>query len=218
MTKNLNFFTGVLLACTLLIAAPGCEETPAEATGGAGGSGGEAGSGGSGGSGGNMATLPTCAKYCADITMNCTAANAQYASPASCLGACAAFPVGTFADMAGDTLGCRQYHTGAAAADAAAALVHCGHAGPAGSGACGAICDGFCDIATKACATEWPTMAACKTACMGWTATGGAYNTSDTNKNTTECRMYHLSVAATDAASATMHCPHTVTSSPTCTM
>jgi hypothetical protein len=28
--------------------------------------------------------------------------------------------------------------------------------------------------------------------------------------------MYHLSVAATDAASATMHCPHIVAASPVC--
>lgn len=108
--------------------------------------------------------------------------------------------------MSGDTLGCRAYHAGAAKADGA---LHCPHAGPSGDGACGMTCDGFCDIAVATCKTEWPDKTACMTACAALPKAGMKYNTSMTAGNTIECRLYHLSVAATDAASAGTHCPHT---------
>lgn len=129
------------------------------------------------------------------------------------MGAAAAFAPGMDTDTSGNTLGCRQYHTGAAAGDA---VTHCPHAGPSGGGACGAICEGFCDVATVVCPNEFKDKASCTTSCEGWTSNMMPYNTSFTSGNTTECRLYHLSVAATDATQAMTHCPHTITQSPTC--
>lgn len=131
------------------------------------------------------------------------------------MGSCAAIPQnGKDMDASGNTMQCRVYHTGAAASGAD---LHCPHAGPSGGGACGSLCESFCSIATAVCPTEWPQENDCMTACMGWTAAGMNYNAADyTAGNTTECRLYHLSVAASDAASATMHCPHTVAASPVC--
>jgi hypothetical protein len=54
------------------------------------------------------------------------------------------------------------------------------------------------------------------TACAAIPSNGMKYNTSFTSGNTIECRLYHLSVAASDAASATTHCPHTSVVSSQC--
>lgn len=152
-------------------------------------------------------------KYCTDIMANCTADNTQYVDMKSCIGAAAAYPPGTDADMSGNTLGCRTYHSGAAKGDPG---THCPHAGPSGDGACGMTCDGFCDIAVATCKTEWPDKAACMTDCAGLKKAGMSYNTSFTSGDTIECRLYHLSVAATDAPLAAVHCPHTAKVSPVC--
>src|SRR5690349_9750910 len=53
---------------------------------------------------------PTCAAYCTTIAANCTADNNMYPATAECMATCALFGVGTSADMAGNTLGCRLYH------------------------------------------------------------------------------------------------------------
>ena len=42
------------------------------------------------------------------------------------------------------------------------------------------------------------------------------YDAGDSSGNTLACRLYHLTVAATDAGSAATHCPHTVADSPVC--
>lgn len=169
-----------------------------------------AGSSGGGSSGGGAA--PDCMTYCDTIMANCTAANAQYSSMESCMGACAAFPVGVTGETSGNTLGCRTYHSGAAATDAA---THCVHAGPGGAGACGSNCEGFCSIAVATCPTEHPDEATCMTTCMGYMDTE-PFDASDAAGNTLACRLYHASVAATDATAATTHCPHTTPDSPPC--
>ena len=141
---------------------------------------------------------------------------AQYADMKSCVAAAAAFPPGMDTDMGGDTLGCRQYHVGVASGDPAK---HCPHAGPSGGAACGMTCDGFCDIAVATCKTEWPDKAKCMTDCALIKSVGLPYSATDSAMspaNTIECRLYHLTVAATDANSATMHCPHTAVVSPVC--
>jgi len=170
------------------------------------------GTGGTGGAGGGAAA--DCTSYCTTIMANCTGANAQYANMESCMGSCADLPVGEAADTKGNTMGCRTYHAGAAKGDPG---LHCEHAGPSGAGACGAICEGFCAMGTMACPTEWPAVGECMTSCMAWTAAAGKYNAMDfTAGNTTQCRLYHLSVAASDAATAMIHCPHTTAMSMPC--
>jgi len=168
-----------------------------------GGTGGTAGSGGNTGGGGS-APAPTCADYCGDIQANCTGNNAQYSSEAICLATCAAFPLGTSADTMGNTLGCRIYHAGAAASDAA---THCTHAGPGGDGLCGNNCDGFCAVVQTVCTganEQYAMLADCLSECSGY-PTMPKYNANVATGDSFACRMYHATVASTDAAG---HCEH----------
>src|SRR5581483_7128591 len=119
---------------------------------------------------------------------------------------------GTLADMSGNSLGCRIYHAGAPAA--ADPTTHCPHAGPAGSGACGPDCDGFCSIEASACTgdnQQFATNDECLAACNAFHGADGGYaNDSTTSGNTFACHMYHLTVAAQlDGGQAITHCPHT---------
>lgn len=160
----------------------------------------------------------SCDDYCTKVMANCTGNLAQYSSLDACKKSCAAFPVGTAADTSGNTQGCRQYHAGAAMA---APTVHCVHAGPSGGGACGTPCEGFCSIQDAACtgalAAGYGTGAACNTACTAAFATNiGTYSATVTGGNSLACRLYHLTVAASSAANATIHCPHTSAVSATC--
>lgn len=155
--------------------------------------------------------------YCTTIEANCTAKNQQYPDTASCLAVCAAFPVGMAADTSGDTLGCRTYHAGAAMA---MPDVHCAHAGPTGGdGVCGDECTAFCEVAAKNCTganQQWTDAASCMKDCAQFKKTTG-YSVADTSTNDAGCRMYHLSVASKDAASATTHCAHIALKSAVCT-
>jgi hypothetical protein len=155
---------------------------------------------------------------------NCTGANAQYASLADCKKAAGYLPVGTGADQAGDTLGCRTYHAGAAAQNA---TVHCPHAGPfGGSGAAGNLvcgpagangnCQAFCEIAIKACPAAFADANACATACKAYpvdaTLPFGVPDSAD-NKNNFNCRSYHLTAAL---STPQPHCTHIGVTSPVC--
>lgn len=178
------------------------------------------------GCGGDTTTTPadlgaignplTCLAYCDAVMANCTGANSQYSDKASCIGTCAAYTAGTMADTAGNTLGCRIYHSGAAKNDA---NTHCPHAGPGGAGACGTNCEGFCAIAQKTCTgmvnSQFPNNAECLTACGKYDA-AKRYSSAETAGNTFACRLYHATVASTDAASATTHCSHIGPNSPVC--
>jgi hypothetical protein len=161
-------------------------------------------------------TALTCSAYCTSIMANCTAANAQYPSMASCVNACAGYPVGAEADTSGNTLGCRTYHAGAASGNAG---LHCPHAGPTGDGTCGTLCEGFCAIQATACTgalKQFTSASDCATKCAAFSAGAGKYNTSFTGGNTNYCRVYHLSVAASSAGSATDHCGHIAPTSIPC--
>lgn len=159
-------------------------------------------------SGGNA---PTCAAYCAKIQMNCTAGdgggNVQYADAATCNTYCSSashWPAGTTADTSGDTIGCRLYHAGAAAADPA---LHCPHAGPTGGNVCGSWCENYCQLMKDNCTGTNVVYdpATCMTKCMT-IPTNGSVN--DTSGNTIQCRIYHLGAAAGDPV---LHCPHSKT-------
>lgn len=154
----------------------------------------------------------SCGDYCAAVMKNCTGATAQYGSEAECTAACTmletAGKLGMPADTSGDTVGCRLYHAGAAAMDAA---THCAHAGPFGGGVCGDLCENFCTLATATCKTEYPDAATCATDCMGY-AKDPAYSYQATGNNYA-CRAYHLTAAVADAAT---HCEHTSKTSSIC--
>ncbi len=147
----------------------------------------------------------------------CTGSNAQFTSQASCEGTCSAWMAGTAGATSGNTLACRGYHLGVAATGTAAAATHCPHAGPGGGGACGANCEGFCTVAQAKCAGQFADNTACMTACSGFTNATAMYTSMGNGSgNTFACRLYHLTVAATDTASATTHCPHIPATSPPC--
>lgn len=159
-----------------------------------------------------MVATPDCTSYCTSVMGACTDANAQYGSMDICMAYCATLPVGTAADMAGNTVGCRTYHAGAAGGDAA---THCVHAGPGGAGACGTNCEGYCAGVVGICtgANEvYADVAECMTACAGITD-DVAYSTAATGGDSLACRIYHLSAATGDAAT---HCSHTAVASGPC--
>jgi hypothetical protein len=190
----------VALACTTL-ALVGCgSDDDGDGDGGAGAS------GGAGGAGGGAADEPSCEAYCGQLGDNCTGDLAVYASPAICMAACAGFPVGDIADVSGNTLGCRQYHSGAAAGDPA---THCPHAGPGGAGYCGADCESFCALAAAHCPGAYEDEPTCMTACADYASTP-PFNANVKTGDTVECRLYHVSVAAVDD----MHCGHIGTDPP----
>jgi hypothetical protein len=82
-----------------------------------------------------------CVAYCTAFLATCQDAGGAgldgadpYVDEADCLDQCSGFDPGTPADMGGNTLGCRTYHVGAAAAMPDQG--HCGHADADGSGVC----------------------------------------------------------------------------------
>ena len=234
MNKVGFLFLGAVMSMgSLLFVQTGCGDD--SAAGGSGGSGGTGSSTSSSKAASSTATSTTtsssggsvkldCDSYCGLIATSCKdAAVAQWPSAESCKAACASLTPGTLADMAGDTLGCRLYHAGAASKDAAAAAAHCPHAGPTGGdldptatgmgndGPCGDGVEAFCKIAQATCKDAnkvWDTEAACVTAMKGTAKIATAYSTADTAKKDFGCFFYHLTVAATDATSAATHCKH----------
>jgi hypothetical protein len=147
----------------------------------------------------------------------------QYSDDKSCLNVCSTFPVGKVGDMSGNSLECRAYH--AAAAKAGNPSIHCAHAGPTGGdldpadlmpGPCGDGCEAFCNLALQICPATFDGQQDCRAQCQKFGASFKPYSTQDTTGNTFACRMYHLSVAARDATTALVHCPHIVFFSPTC--
>jgi hypothetical protein len=227
------FFLGALLTASLIGCDGGSSGTDATggqggeggAQGGAGGTGGGTGgeTGGTGGTGGSMSAL-SCPDYCTTVMASCTndpaAGNfAQYGDTAACEAICATFPIGTVEDKAGNTLGCRTYHAGVAEAMPG---THCPHAGPLGSGACGADeCEVFCGIVMAICGDQatppYASADECMGACGNFQATMFVpYNTTEVDGDSLACRMYHLTVASTSDANKDLHCPHVGAVSDTC--
>jgi hypothetical protein len=179
-----------------------------------------------------------CPTYCTQVMANCVGTNAQYVDQAHCIGSCAAFTVGTskVTDTAGDTLGCRIYHSGAPAK--ADPVTHCSHVGPAGdklTAAPPAVCNGgdlctnFCALTIKTCGTAanpltvggvaipppYADMATCTAACAGFDKTH-LYATNAAG-NSLACRLNHWTNAASNAAATPpngngvkTHCGHIV--------
>jgi hypothetical protein len=230
-----------ILAASLLVAAGACGSS--SDSGGAGGSSTATGAGGTSSTTGAGATSSSstgsagdgagggaaldCASYCAEVAANCTTTHEQFTDSATCMGTCAAYPVGAVSDTSGNTLGCRYYHGGAAMADP---TTHCPHAGLTGgdndptdatAGTCGEACDNFCTVALAVCMGQpsaYATKDDCMMECKQFAPDATDYNTSDTGNNDYGCRVYHLTAASADASSAATHCPHIHLASATCTM
>ena len=92
---------------------------------------------------------------------------------------------------------------------------------PADLGAIGnpLTCLAYCDAVMANCTganSQYADMAACMTDCKTFKPDAASYSTADTATNDFGCRMYHLSVAATDSGSADTHCGHIKSTSPVC--
>jgi hypothetical protein len=234
MNKAGFLFLGAVMSMgSLFLAATGCGDDSAAGGGGSattatstsGSKTVSASASGSGSSSSGGGVTLDCTSYCAQVTKNCTGDNAQFGGPSaadSCKNTCASWAPGALADTMGNTLGCRLYHSGAPAAMTPA--MHCAHSGLVGGdldpsatgmgkdGPCGDGVEAFCKLAVATCKggeAVWADEAACKADAIKFKAsTTGFSATKDTAGDTFNCRAYHLSVAAKDAASATMHCPH----------
>jgi len=155
---------------------------------------------------------PSCSEYCGLITDHCGDAQAQYSGATACEAVCEALPPGTVDDELGNTVGCRTYHSIVAAEEPE---THCVHAGPGGSGVCGAPCESFCGLAAELCTgadQQYDDTEACLAECMMF-PDDVPTSTDATEGDSYACRLYHLTVAALQPD---VHCPHIVLDSPVC--
>jgi hypothetical protein len=150
-------------------------------------------------SGGGSLAL-TCAAYCKAIQAACTMSDQQYGDEELCVASCAAFPLGTSGETAGDTLGCRLHYTERAMSGAlGAAGANCRKAGPGGDGACGENCGGYCDLVMTFCtASNQAQIYDSRDACLADCATHGTdapYTCGDPGRtdmgNQVACQLYH---------------------------
>ncbi len=158
------------------------------------------GTGGAAGAGGGGPA--TCAAYCDTIMAACTGASAQYGAKDMCLESCSSFPAGTPGDQSGNSLECRALR----ASKAKATPSQCPQAGPAGDGACGTNCDGYCSLMIKHCAGSYASASDCVTACATISgATTAGYDTGTKTGDSLFCRIYHATAASMDPST---HCDH----------
>ncbi len=169
----------------------------------------------------------TCDFYCSTIATNCIGQNLEYTDTATCLAMCAVFDPGFPSDTMQNSLGCRIYHSMAAAGDPD---VHCRHAGPTGAGTCGTDpCQAFCELDTALCgSTSSPPYTGeidCDQKCdmgadagYGYLTTGDAGDISFQAGDTLNCRIYHLEAAyePNNPQAVATHCPHTAEVSAVC--
>lgn len=208
--------------------------TGGASTGGAstseGSTGGASTSGGSTGGTGDPFAVRDCSEYCTMMSAVCDAEKPQYFNATACLNVCATFEVGETTDPAGgdvvggtDTLACRAYHLGAADSSGNPVL-HCPHAGPAGENVCGDKDVAFCTLQAALCFDTnevYPSVGDCLADVPNMPMGGGTYDATQTNTDTFNCRIYHLTAAGFNANT---HCSHTAGpnapggNSPVCTM
>ncbi|MCA9708619.1 MAG: hypothetical protein KDK70_22410, partial [Myxococcales bacterium] len=138
----------------------------------------------------------SCEAYCG-IYMDACQDFGEYANEQHCLDHCAQWPIGTMADTAGDSLGCRTYHV--TVASSTDPQLHCPHAGPSGMHVCvdeGAPdCDLYCTRYFNNCEGDlnlWADMDECMSTCGEWYP-GGA---TDTSGHSIGCRAYYANLAA----------------------
>jgi hypothetical protein len=168
--------------------------------------------------GDTAAATPNCEDYCTANIATCTGDLKQYNDKATCMAMCAKMDVGKAGDTAGDTLGCRTYHTGAASKDADSAKTHCMHSGPYGGAVCGdSRCADYCKLAVALCGDKtgatFTTVAACLTDCNAASFDATKPEIDPTAVGKTNCTQYHLEAAA---LTPDPHCGHLSTTAGPC--
>jgi hypothetical protein len=157
-----------------------------------------------------------CATYCALMQKNCAGANAQYINEGSCMALCSAMDVGKPGDATGDSLACRQRY--AAQAGTIETIFNCRNAGPLSEGQCGGMhCRAFCNYALKLCGPRaYTRVQDCMDTCKDLPYDATSAVSADQDKNTLNCRLYHLQAGFALPDQASVHCPHTSADSMTC--
>lgn len=163
---------------------------------------------------GARAQTNDCATYCnLMVAANCTGNSGepvrnQFADMTGCMNACgnANWPQGGVTNASGNSLGCRIYHAGVA--NTTGQSVHCGHAGFTGGNACGSYAENYCHYLTT-CGSGAPATG-CEALQADLNGTDAPFvDAAQSGKDDKTCRMYHLSVGYSTAASITdIHCSH----------
>lgn len=155
---------------------------------------------------------PDCESYCTTISETCTGDMQQYGTTQQCLDVCATLTPGSVDDDQDNTVGCRLHYANEAAEDPEG---FCRAAGPGGDEICGGDCQGFCQIQSEACVgddEQFANNTDCISACTNFDDSV-PYSSNVVDGDSRACRLYHLTVAATNPE---VHCPHITADSPVC--
>lgn len=159
---------------------------------------------------------PSCEAFCRNVAGACSDDFAPYESQAQCMAVCAEWPLGDLDERDELTVGCRQYHAGAALS---APEVHCRHTGPGGDGMCtedtsAGNCEGYCFLLEAACpdafAEVGDSLEECQAACQSDFEDDGAaansnYSVEIALEGGLQCRMLMVSRALAGAEDACGH-------------
>lgn len=171
-----------------------------------------------------------CEIYCDLMDRNCTGANLKYIDNSVCQAMCKVlkeqFEPGAPDDIATNTLACRLNHVRQAIGGTAGH--ECEAASPLGGGICGGaadLCKSFCQLDTTHCLVAevpkdtqpYPSFENCMLVCPAFPYKAGIRISDDQDRNTLDCRAYHLEASFVGAQAQQLHCPHTNEKSKTCT-
>lgn len=159
---------------------------------------------------------PSCEAFCRNVAGACPGEFATYESQAQCMATCAEWPLGTVDEREELTVGCRQYHAGAALS---APETHCRHTGPGGDGMCTETqaegnCEGYCFLLEPACPEAFTeaggSQEACLESCLADFADDGAapnsnYSVEIALEGGLQCRMLMIQRALGGTATACDH-------------
>ena len=159
---------------------------------------------------------PSCEAFCRNVAGACPDEFATFESEDQCMAVCAQWPLGDVDEREELTVGCRQYHAGAALS---APETHCRHTGPGGDGMCTAEtyegnCEGYCFLLEPACpdafAEAGGTQEDCQAACQADFEDDGAaansnYSVEIALEGGLQCRMLMVSRALDGTADACNH-------------
>jgi hypothetical protein len=145
--------------------------------------------------------VDACEDYCTLVMKDCTGNNLQYLDVDTCVAFCKELPTGS---KEGDTLECRLAL--ARDIDKSGETLSCPGAGPLGYDSCGKPCEAYCAMLENICPDQYTSLGDCAAACKQVKDCGG-YKADGTRTDATlQCRIYHLTVAA----SSSEHCQHAI--------
>lgn len=151
-----------------------------------------------------------CERYCAVMAANCSGVNLKYITPSVCVSMCSQLDPGIEGDVGGPSIACRATYAAKAATEDP--VVNCERAGPLTAGPCNDDpCRAFCTLDVSYCPMAYKDADACVATCDTLKST---YDPSlqiagDQQRNTLNCRLYHLQAAFVNSNAQMVHCMHT---------